>query len=48
MLNDRGDRIITFGKLQWPQRNNWRRGLQAMESAFHLEQTLSQSLLELH
>ncbi|KAM6143222.1 LOW QUALITY PROTEIN: ferritin heavy polypeptide-like 17 [Erethizon dorsatum] len=47
MQTDRGGCVI-FCDITRPEKNDWHGGLQAMESAFHLEKTINQSLLELH
>ncbi|XP_050998735.1 ferritin heavy chain A-like [Acomys russatus] len=47
LQNQRGGRI-SFRTIRKPYRDNWIGSLQAMESAFQLELTLNESLVDLH
>ncbi|XP_015396787.2 LOW QUALITY PROTEIN: ferritin heavy chain [Panthera tigris] len=47
LQNQRGGRI-RLRDIVKPDRDNWENGLNAMECAFHLEKSLTQSLLDLH
>uniref|UniRef100_A0A8C0ZRX8 Ferritin n=1 Tax=Castor canadensis TaxID=51338 RepID=A0A8C0ZRX8_CASCN len=47
MQNQRGGRIC-LGDVAKPDRDDWLSGLQVMECAFHLELTITKSILELH
>ncbi|KAM9577178.1 ferritin heavy chain-like [Trichechus inunguis] len=47
LQNERGGRI-QLREIRSPDLDDWGSGLNAMEHAFHLEQSVNQSLLELH
>ncbi|XP_033616453.1 ferritin heavy chain-like [Fukomys damarensis] len=47
MQTDRSG-FVVFLKIPKPERNNWLSPTHAMESAFNLEKTINQNLLELH
>jgi ferritin heavy chain len=47
MQNQRGGRIC-LRDVAKPDCDDWLSGLQAMECAFHLEMTITKSILELH
>ncbi|XP_062939945.1 ferritin heavy chain-like [Cynocephalus volans] len=47
LQNQRGGRIC-LRDIKKPDRDNWERGLRAMESAVHLEKCVNLSLLDLH
>ncbi|KAM4817941.1 ferritin heavy polypeptide-like 17E [Thomomys bottae] len=47
MQNDRGGRFCLRDIAQ-PDRDNWHGGLQTLESSFHLEMTIAESLLDLY
>nr|7TB3_A Chain A, Isoform 2 of CREB-binding protein,Ferritin heavy chain, N-terminally processed [Homo sapiens]7TB3_B Chain B, Isoform 2 of CREB-binding protein,Ferritin heavy chain, N-terminally processed [Homo sapiens]7TB3_C Chain C, Isoform 2 of CREB-binding protein,Ferritin heavy chain, N-terminally processed [Homo sapiens]7TB3_D Chain D, Isoform 2 of CREB-binding protein,Ferritin heavy chain, N-terminally processed [Homo sapiens]7TB3_E Chain E, Isoform 2 of CREB-binding protein,Ferritin heavy ch len=47
LQNQRGGRIF-LQDIKKPDRDDWCSGLNAMESALHLEKSVNQSLLELH
>ncbi|XP_032197679.1 ferritin heavy chain-like, partial [Mustela erminea] len=47
LQNQRGGRIF-LQDIKKPNRDDWENGLNAMECALHLEQSVNQSLLELH
>ncbi|XP_062940296.1 ferritin heavy chain-like [Cynocephalus volans] len=47
LQNRRGGRIC-LRDIKKPDRDDWESGLRAMESAFHLEKCVNQSLLDLH
>ncbi|XP_063085904.1 ferritin heavy chain-like [Cavia porcellus] len=47
LQTERGGSVV-LSDIARPQSDDWRGGAQAVECAFHLEDTLHQSLLELH
>ncbi|XP_062940659.1 ferritin heavy chain-like [Cynocephalus volans] len=47
LQNQRGGRIC-LRDIKKPYRDDWESGLRAVESAFHLEKCVNQSLLDLH
>ncbi|XP_042558400.1 ferritin heavy chain-like [Dipodomys spectabilis] len=47
MQNDRGGRM-NLRDIAQPDRDNWHGGLQTLESSFHLEMTIAESLLDLY
>nr|XP_058897880.1 ferritin heavy chain-like [Kogia breviceps] len=47
LQNQRGGRIF-LQDIKKPDRDDWANGLNAMECALHLENSVNQSLLELH
>uniref|UniRef100_A0A8C2W6Q6 Ferritin n=1 Tax=Chinchilla lanigera TaxID=34839 RepID=A0A8C2W6Q6_CHILA len=47
LQNQRGGRVF-LQDIKKPDRDDWEKGLNAMECALHLEKSVNQSLLELH
>ncbi|XP_048191404.1 ferritin heavy chain-like [Perognathus longimembris pacificus] len=47
MQNERGGRMC-LRDIAAPDRSNWQGGLQTLESSFHLEMTIAESLLDLY